>query len=135
MSSSYAFNYIINQNQAVNGSRCFQTQPAFETVPFRGQAVDFVDASTVLSRGITPNKCDSIAYPVVTVSPRFNIRACDSTQLVPISTRLENKDTNKIDTLVPSRFVPLAQDPQSLSSIHHNAYIGQNSRLTMKDSI
>lgn len=58
---------------------------------------------------------------------------CSDKHLVPEYTRI-NKPCNLFSGITINRFHPLCEDIQQLNKIHHNSYIGTNTRLQAKDS-
>jgi hypothetical protein len=87
----------------------------------RGQSYNLSKCS---KHKFTPDKAIQFSNPLI---------PCDDMQLVPEHTRI-NKPCNLFSGISINRFHPLCEDIQQINKIHHNSYIGTNTRLLAKDT-
>lgn len=117
--------------------QCFDIQPSFnaksDAVMEYGNIIDTESELFSLSRKYS--KDPSQKYPFVKSDkakqtfPKFCERSLQSTY-----TRYDSPKPNREESIAIPRFESLCLNPQNLSRIHDNSYIGQNTQLYERDN-
>jgi hypothetical protein len=125
-----------DSNIKESNDACFQKTSPFMHNPFRNAVPDTAihiendlrNQNRILSR------CPEEKFPkLATNKIDFFGEKCKTDFLTPSYTRI-NKPCNTLSGININRFHPLYEDLQTANKIHHNSYIGINSRLAVKDA-
>lgn len=134
--STGPFRWITDKETSENSNKCFLSAASpFMQNPFRSIPQERIDAESDL-RGQTLNlsKCPQFKFNPYT-QKHYDIPAqneCSNMDLVPEYTR-SNRSCNVLSGISINRFTPLCEDIQIPTKIHSNDYIGENTRLKVKD--
>jgi len=130
------FNWVTDKAIPESNDVCFQGASPFMHSPFKSIPVNAIDYESEL-RGQSRNlsRCPSHKYNPNT--DKFNVpqmfNDCNSNLLVPEYTRI-NKPCNVFAGVNINRFNILCENPQDLNKIQNNSYIGDNTRLIIKNA-
>lgn len=127
--------WVTDANIKENKESCFLGTAPYSHNPFRSIPENFVDFESEL-KGLTRDnsKCSTHKFnPNLASTINFKWNECSDNKLVPEYTKL-NKSCNVLSGITINRFNPLCDDPQELTKIHDNNYIGSNTRLIIKDA-
>ena len=128
----WALDTTISESKA----SCFQKSSPFMHNPFHNavpvnridQESDLRNQNRILSR------CPEERFPKnATNAVDYSLTHCETDFLTPEYTRT-NKSCNIFSGITINRFHPLCDQIQDVNKIHHNKYIGMNSRLAVKDA-
>lgn len=118
-----------------NKEACFLGASPFMQNPFNSIPTNVIDIESNL-RGQTNNlsKCAEHKFNPNSETPiDYKWKECFDKRLVPEYTRTD-RPCNILSGITINRFHPLCDDFQELNQIHHNTYIGSNTRLQIKDA-
>lgn len=133
--STHPFKYTTDTIVSENNDSCFLNASPFMHNQFRSIPRGVVDIESEL-RGQTRilSNCPSLKYnPHNQEAIDFKVSECTDKGLIPEYTRV-NKPCNIFAGITINRFHPLCDDLQNLNNIHSNKYIGNNTRLQVKDA-
>lgn len=135
--STAPFNWVTDSSVVESKQSCYQGTSPFMHNPFKSIPMNSVDIESNL-RGQTfkTSKC-----PIHKFNPHNNpystigsvLHDCKDNYLTPQYTRL-NKSCNIFSGININRFTPLCEDHTDVNKIHSNTYIGENSRILVKDA-
>lgn len=129
------FNWATDKGIKENKESCFLGTAPFSHNPFKSIPENVIDYESDL-KGLTRDnsKCSTHKYnPQTSQKINFKWNECVDNKLLPEYTKL-NKSCNVLSGITINRFNPLCDDPQELTKIHNNTYIGSNTRLLIKDA-
>jgi len=131
--SKAPFEWRTDSNVVESKEVCFQASSPFMQNPFNSIPQDSVDIESEL-KGQTRNlsRCPEFKFDPTKFKPiNIKLNECKDNRLVPEYTR-ENRSCNVLSGISINRFNPLCDD--LLINIHHNDFIGRNTRLELKDT-
>ena len=131
--STGPFNWITDSQVVESKEACHVGFSPFMQNQFNSIPLHKVDAESELRNQTRKrSRCPIEKFDPTKFQPTQNeLRECSNQNLVPTYTRL-NKPCNLPGVSI-NRFTPLCEDPQNLTNIHANNYIGKNTRLQVKD--
>jgi hypothetical protein len=129
------FNWVTDKSVVESKQSCFEGTSPFAHNPFKSIPMSSVDIESDLrGQKVKLSKCPIHKYNPNNQKPYENVlNNCTSNALVPEYTRL-NKACNIFSGITINRFNPLFENPNDINKIHSNSYIGENSRLLVKDA-
>lgn len=133
--SAGPFNWVTDKSVVESQQSCFQATSPFAHNPFKSIPMSSVDIESDLrGQKLKSSRCPIHKYNPNNQKPFENVlNNCTTNGLVPEYTRL-NKSCNIFSGITINRFNPLCEDLTDINKIHSNNYIGENSRLIIKDA-
>lgn len=139
--SEFVGNWMTDNSVVQSVDVCHQQQSPFMHAPYKSSVpMKFVDAESDLRNQTRKlSRCPEERFPknatnaIDKLSPQdFPFENCKSGFLTTEYTRID-KPCNIFSGININRFHPLVEEVQSPNKIHHNGYIGLNTRLAIKD--
>lgn len=139
--SEFAGSWMMDASVVQSNDVCHQQQSPFMHSPYKNAVpLKFVDAESDLRNQTRKlSRCPEERFPKNATNGVADLSSmdvpfenCKSGFLSTEYTRID-KPCNVFSGITINRFHPLIEDLQSPNKIHHNGYIGMNTRLAIKD--
>ncbi len=126
------FSWMTDKIVVENSKQCLYKQSPYAQTPFHSIPNNIIMIEDELRRQKIPlTKCS--AQKNNFTKYKYNWKDC-SKELEPEYTRLYKSSSYHPNIDYVKRFTPIFEDVQSTSKIHKNSYIGENTRLMLKDA-
>lgn len=132
------FQWVVDTVFTEPQNACFNQYSPFSRNPPRAVLSNNVNIENDLRGQTRPlSRCPSVKFTpkldTTEIKNENNLKECQDKFLEPQYTRVK-RPCNVLSGITINRFEPLCEDYQSINKISDNSFIGENTRITVRDA-